>query len=63
MTVCAQMMGAGARDLISVFPADISDGAAPVLSPAIYLMGEESNSKIIFIVFLLSEDSGTVCLS
>lgn len=37
---CVQTTGAGAPGLTSVFPADISDGAAPVLSPATSLMGE-----------------------
>lgn len=39
---CVRTTGAGALGLTSVFPADISDGAAPALSPATSLMGEQS---------------------
>lgn len=40
-TECAQTRVAGARAPTSVFPADISDEAAPALSPATSLMGEQ----------------------
>lgn len=43
---CVQMTGAGAQGQTSVFPADISDGAVPVLSPATSLMGEPCSQTL-----------------
>lgn len=37
---CVRTTAAGARGPTTVSPVDISDGAAPVLSPATSLMGE-----------------------
>lgn len=45
---CVRTTGAGARGLTSVFPAAISDGAAPVLSPATSSTGERSVRKGVF---------------
>lgn len=47
MIGCVQTTGAGAQGLTSVFPADILDGAAPVLSPATSLMGEHSQTQFL----------------
>ncbi len=46
------MMGAGVQGPTSVFPADISDGAAPVLRPAASLMGEQSIHEHCYFFFL-----------
>lgn len=51
MIGCVRTTGAGGRGLTSVFPAAISDGAAPVLSPATSSTGERSVRKGFFFFF------------